>query len=176
MPSAAEDFETAQTWLHWRDKAAQAPDADQSHWHWASFIPKDQMLLARLVQACAEHPLEMQRRIGDVVPWAISGCGLNPLRGPVFDALKNVVGNGVNDDWELFLQWTDGGYRVIAEDQRQPQDARLRAEQVLRLVDTVTGGLRAAPGLAEMGTLVQDMYESHDAHADTARRTRLSSR
>lgn len=175
MTATADDLATAQTWLHWRDQQSQAPDSAQERGHWTSLSAGHQLLLARLVQACAEQPREMQRRMGDVVPWAISSEGINPLRGAAFDALKNVVSNGVGDDWELFLQWTDTGYRVVAEDQRQLQDARLGAQQVLRLVDIVTGGLRAAPGLADLDALVQDMYESPVAHEDASSRSRAVS-
>lgn len=72
----------------------------------------------------------------------------------------NLVNNGVHDDWEIFLQWRDSGYVVVPESQRQPPDARLGYGQAVRLLDTITGGIRAAPGLANDEALVQAMYES----------------
>lgn len=155
MNSSTEDQVLALTWLEWARVHAprrryELIDAERGPWH-----PDDLVLLGLYVQACAEQPAEFARIHAGV----LGEDRTHPLTAVGEGALLNLVRNGVCDDWEVFLQWTERGYLVVNESQRRPQDARMHHAEARRVLDTITGGLRRAPGLADEGELIQSFYE-----------------
>lgn len=147
----AQDVELAMSWITWARRIAPGRSYDLRD----PPGDRDVVLLGLFIQASAEQPVEFAR-----IHAAVLGPErTHPLTSVGEGALVNLLRNGVGDDWEIYLQWTDLGYVVVNEDLRQPQDARIRPVQARRLLDTITGGLRAAPGLADEGELVQSFYE-----------------
>lgn len=156
----------AQSWVDWANQNAMQPRFE---------LPKDAhfqsgAILGLLIQASAENPSEFARAFeplfGPKAP--------NPLTATGHGALDSLLRNGVGDDWEIYLQWRESGYAVVPESQRQPQDARFRESQALRLLYLLTGGSRPAPGLADEAALIQDLHQSErpEAPAPKARQPR----
>ena len=151
---SAQAHADARSWIDWLRENA----ADVSFAHWDSWDRGDEsrLHLGMLIQSCAESPAEFQRTFASL-------CGEqtpNPLTPEGFDLLTNLVSNGIMDDWDIFLQWRDDGYRVVGESERKNQDARFRSNESLRVFGLLCGNLRPAPGLADVGALLQGMYEA----------------
>lgn len=147
-----EELARAQTWLDWARRHAPRLQYERAYLHLRG---NDLGLLGYFIQACSEQPAEFARVFAPL----LGAERTHPLTLAGEGTLLNLVRNGVGDDWEIFLQWTDQGYVVVAEEQRRPQDTRLREAEARRLLDTLTGGLREAPGLADEAELVQSFYE-----------------
>lgn len=156
--------ELGQTWIDWaREHALDANyDVDPSDW----LEGKGVALIGFLIQASAEQPEEFSRAFSPILGFD----KINPLTNIGEGTLLNLVRNGVCDDWEIYLQWREEGYVVVHEVDRLPQDARFGFSQAHRLLDTITGGQTMAPGSADVGALIQNMYESEKPQIKTPRR------
>lgn len=111
--------------------------------------------MGALIQAAAENPEGFALAFGPVL--ARSGEkpeAPNPLTWAGLSWLDNLCVNGLFDDWELFLQWRDEGYRVVGEGERRDQDQPLGPRQALRLLGDLTCGSRPAPGEADVDALL----------------------
>lgn len=146
-----ERFEIACTWFDWvRSTGCKAkyPLHNDNR-------DDGRYLVGYLIQASAENPEHFARAFEPILGSDLT----NPLTLIGEGALINLEGNGIGDDWEIYLQWREEGYVVVGEDLRQPQDARFRAKEAIRLLDIITGGQACAPGSANEFALVQAMYE-----------------
>lgn len=144
-------LEIAQTWFDWVNNMGskaryQFRDGD---------CDMGKAIVGYLIQACTENPGGFARAFEPIFGTEL----INPLTLCGEGALINLESNGISDDWEIFLQWREDGYVVVGENLRQPQDARFRAKEAIRLLDTITGGQAQAPGIANEAALVQAMYE-----------------
>jgi hypothetical protein len=149
--STPERLEIAQTWFDWvRSTGSQA--RYQLHDDKRDI---GKAMIGYLIQAAAENPEHFARAFEPIFGSELT----NPLTLIGEGALINLEGNGISDDWEIFLQWREEGYVVVGEDMRQPQDARFGVKEAIRLLDTITGGQARAPGNANEDALVQAMYE-----------------
>lgn len=167
--TAKERLEMAQTWLDWvKEQHAYAKyESHRYDWH----TDEDRSILGYLVQASAEQPEAFARAFAPI----LGSDPTNPLTAAGADELSNLKNNGIGDDWEIFLQWRETGYVVVPENLRQPQDARFRVNEAIRLLDIITGGQVRAPGQADTGVLLQHMYETEAALAPVrGRKTKRS--
>lgn len=146
----------AQSWIDW---ARTASCGNVSY----ECIESGPSLLAlgHMLQAACERPQEFAQAFAPV----LGPAQTNPLTRGGEGALLNLVSNGIFDDLEIFLQWRDGGYVVVREQERQPEDTRFRFNEARRLLDTLTGGQRHAPGEADEAALVQSMFEAEPGRA-----------
>lgn len=112
-------------------------------------------LLDYVIQAAMENPGDFER----VFASALGPGKINPLCPGPAGALLSLVRNGVYDDWELWLQWSAEGYRVVTESQKGGADQPFKEGQALRVLDLIAGGRRAAPGNANSEVWVQDLCE-----------------
>jgi hypothetical protein len=161
----------AESWIAWIEKhagAAADPRRLGGHTPASAAQPWERAIFGLLAQASAENPEGFAAAFAPI----FGPERLNPLVGDSVDALWNVIGNGIADDWEIFLQWRNEGYVVVPEGLRREQDARFRKSQAFRLLGILTGGSRPAPGDADEAALLQDRFESepHALHGSRPRR------
>lgn len=67
---------------------------------------------------------------------------LCPFHSDGIDLAVNLVGNGINDDWEIFAHWGAAGYEVVPESHRQDSDRRFDYEWAPGWLYRRCGGVR----------------------------------
>lgn len=110
-------------------------------------------ILGAMIQLGMEDPEEFNRMFGPVLFEKFHPCKLSGL---VF--IGHALGNGVQDDWEIFLQWRDEGYVLVNEDERRDQDARFREEVASSIMPRACRGIRMAPGESDVDALWASLY------------------
>lgn len=141
---------TGTTWIDWVEKLAGEELYDRGR-----LGVKEANLLDYAIQAAMENPADFER----IFASALGPGKINPLCPGPAGGLSSLVRNGVYDDWELWLQWSTEGYRVVTESQKGGADQPFKEGQALRVLDLIAGGRRAAPGNANSEVWVQDMFE-----------------
>lgn len=145
----------AESWAAWIERNAQNDVDPRGASHHTPPQDWERAVFGLLAQASAENPDGFATAFADVFGSAQS----NPLTAIVCDSFWNLIRNGISDDWELFLQWREEGYFVVPENLRKDADAAFREKEAYRMLGLLTCGSRPAPGLANEGRLIQEMFK-----------------
>jgi hypothetical protein len=110
--------------------------------------------LGALIQLGFEDNDEFNRLVARILP----GRRVNPACAAGLGDIAHLYRNGIMDDWEIFLAWTDEGYVLVNETERRPQDARFDFDVAPGFADRMCRGMRSAPGEADLDSAVVALY------------------